>query len=373
MASLPDTFRDPESRKLKSIVVLDLTNSTLMKEQQPEATWLTTYGWFFEMLRTTVGNHKGKIVKYVGDGAMAVFSEDNAADAINWAIEVQESIADAQAQNRVSCDCSIGIAYGEVVEFDVYDSQEEAKDYIGTIVDKAFRLCSAANAKAIFVDTDTCAAAFMNKVKSRVGASTAPKRKVSEYQGDEESITLKGFSRPVPYYEIMWGNTRYSVSPPFVTDLSSQQATAKILKPQDRPSAAIGWMQGVVQNKSDRFGFIRAPDGEDFWFNQDCLLRKTLPVNVNDSVWFTPADALPNARNRRAVDVVARGASLDGTLEKVLPQGYGFALCSNDRGNMKQLFVFLGNASGWSPGMEVEFTVAGNDKGIAGLNVRRKK
>jgi class 3 adenylate cyclase len=373
MASLPETFRDPDARKLKTIVAVDLTNSTSMKEQQTEAAWLTTYGWFFEQLRATIGKHKGQVVKYLGDGAMAIFSEDNAADAINWAIEVQESLADAQAQNRVSCDCSIGIAYGEVVEFDVFDTSEGAKDYIGTIVDKAFRLCSAANSKAIFVDTDTCAAAAMNKVKSRLGSSTAPRRRVAEYQGEEESVQVKGFSRPVTYYEIFWGSTRYGVSPPFVTKLSSQQASTNISPPPSRPQPSSGvWIRGVVQNLSDRYGFIRSAEGEDFWFNPDCLFRKDLPVKWHDTVWFVPTDPLPNARNRRALDVLAMGAVLSGTLEKVLPQGYGFALCSNQSGNRKQLFIFLGSISGWSPGMEIEFKVGGNDKGIAGLNPRNK-
>lgn len=96
MALLEDTFRDPKSRTTKTIVAVDLTNSTSMKKEQPEANWLTTYAWFFDMLRETIDQQgNGKIVKYLGDGAMAVFGEDNAVDAINWAIKVQEAIAEA--------------------------------------------------------------------------------------------------------------------------------------------------------------------------------------------------------------------------------------------------------------------------------------
>src|SRR5438552_3820745 len=68
MSRLADTFRSPESRVTKTIVVVDLTNSTSMKEQQPEAAWLTTYGWFFDMLGTTMPKGKGHIIKYLGDG-----------------------------------------------------------------------------------------------------------------------------------------------------------------------------------------------------------------------------------------------------------------------------------------------------------------
>lgn len=374
MSSLPDVFRNPESRVVKVIVAVDLANSTAMKEQQAEAAWLTTYGWFFDLLRSSIDQYHGEVIKYLGDGAMAVFSEDHPADAINWTINVQEAFGDAQEKNTIdrSCDCSVGIAYGEVVEFDVYDTSDGAKDYIGTIVDKAFRLSSAANAKAIFVDTDTCAAAAMNKVESRLGKNTTPKRKVADYQGLEESVTLKGFSRPVSYHEIFWGKTTYGVSPPFVTKLSSQQVgiseQSDVAKPEPKSQ---GWMRGIVQSKYEKFGFVRA-EAEDFWFNQGCLFRSDLSVRVNDAVLFIPADPLPDSKNRRALDVIALGATLDGILEKVTPQGFGFAACKNSNGHQKQVFVYFGDSAGWSAGMEIEFMVSENRRGIIGISPKRK-
>src|SRR6266567_313380 len=101
MSSLHQVFMEAKSRVVKVIVAIDLTNSTSMKEQEPEASWLTTYGWFFDLLRTTVGP-EGTIIKYLGDGAMTVFSENNAAEAINWAIRMQEEFAQARASNRIS-------------------------------------------------------------------------------------------------------------------------------------------------------------------------------------------------------------------------------------------------------------------------------
>ena len=141
-------------RVVKVIVAVDLTNSTAMKERVPETAWLATYDWFFTLLGELATKLKGKIVKYMGDGVMAVFDQDAAAEAINWAIRVQEDILEAQEAMRVDCNCAIGISCGEVVEF---ATPEGAMDYIGTIADKAFRLCSAAMARAIFVDTDTAA------------------------------------------------------------------------------------------------------------------------------------------------------------------------------------------------------------------------
>jgi class 3 adenylate cyclase len=379
MTSLAQVFQDQQSRVVKVIVAVDLTNSTSMKAQQAEASWLNTYAWFYDQLRTTINKvNGGKIVKYLGDGGMAVFSEDNAADAINWAIIIQETFADAQAANTIdrSFHCSIGIACGGVIEFDVYlDTTEVTKDYIGTVVDKAFRLCSAANAKAIFVDTDTSDAAAMNRVVSRLGANTSPKRKVPDYLGREESISaLKGFSHPVNYHEIFWGEARYGVSPPFISKLSTEQIeeTQPSLPPPPKPPTTTqGWMLGYVHNKNDTFGFIRAGQ-EDFYFNATSLFRRDLPVEWNAPVWFIPADPLPNAKSRRALDVVGIGAVLDGKIEKVSPQGFGFALCPNSSGHLKQLFIYFGDVSGWSPGMEIEFTIGENKKGPVGLDPKPK-
>jgi class 3 adenylate cyclase len=245
-----------------------------MKAQHSEATWLNTYGWFFDLLARTI--EKGTIVKYLGDGAMAVFSEENAADAINWAIRIQEGLADGQAANVVPvfCECSIGIAFGDVVAF---ETPPDRRDYIGTVVDRAFRLCSAANAKAIFVDTDSVTAALMMRVQSRIGISTAPKRKPNDYLSQVQSVTVKGFSQPVSYHEIFWGNDGYGVRPEFVTKLSQPESSGRAPQaPTDvRASTAVHrsapcWCKGVVTSLNDRYGFVTS-NGEDFWFSPDYL------------------------------------------------------------------------------------------------------
>lgn len=378
MALLAETFASPTSRVTKTIVVVDLTGSTNMKEAQPEAQWLTTYGWFFDMLGTTIENYKGRVAKYLGDGAIALFSEDHPAEAINWAIAVQEAMADGRERNRVACDCSIGIAYGEVVEFDpekvLPNATVDRKDYIGTVVDKAFRLSAAANAKAIFVDTDTVAAAAMNKVQSRLGHNKSPRRKVAEYSGQVQSVNLKGFSRAVSYHEILWDADRYGVSPEFVTKLTKTEVEQPAIGPSTQPGQALatGWQRGRVTTRNEKFGFIKSATSEDHFFNSDYLFRRNLDVKVGDEVWFVPASPLSGATKPRAVDVIALGAKLVGKLEKVkADKGFGFATCTGQQGDARQMFVFFGTDPGpWSNGMEVEFTIGENAKGLAGVDPR---
>jgi len=380
LALLAETFASPTSRITKTLVIVDLNASTNMKEVQPEAQWLTTYGWFFDMLASTISKFKGRIVKHLGDGAMAVFSDDHPADAINWAISVQEAMADGRDKNRVSCDCSVGIAYGEVVEFDAENVRVESgdcKDYIGSVVDRAFRLSGAANAKAIFVDADTVTAAAMNKVRSRLGANKSPARKPNEYQGEPELVTLKGFSRPVSYHEILWDSDRYGVRPDFVTKMAKAKTEEPTVTGTSHPGLALstGWQRGRVSSRNDRFGFVKAAGLEDHYFNSDYLFKRDLDVKVGDEVWFVPAPPLTDAKSPRAVDVIAIGAQVSGKLEKVRQdKGFGFVTVVGQQGEPRQLFIFLGNESGpWPNGMDISFKIGENVKGLAGLEPKPLK
>ncbi len=379
MSSLAQAFSNLESRVTKVIFAIDLTCSTAMKEQQPEVQWLPTYGWFFDLVAQTVKACQGTIVKYLGDGAMVVFADDQADAAINCAIQIQEAIAAAKAIKRYFCDCSIGIACGEIVEFVTPDG---AKDYIGSFADKAFRLCAAANGKAIFVDTDTVSNAQMSKVRSNAGV-LPPGRKPAEYRGPEQSIKAKGFSQPVMYHEILWDQTRYGVSSPFVTNMSSQQTSAQLppcAQPYPRaasystppPRAArLQWLKGRVTTLHDRFGFVLA-NGEEFWFNPDYLFCGSQSPRSGEEVWFWAAEPFAGRPNRRAMDVVPFNAVLCGTIEQVMLEGYGFAVARTDRGDSRQIFLNLGAGKGWEKGVEVEFDIGENKKGMAGYNPRRK-
>ncbi|MFA5127802.1 MAG: adenylate/guanylate cyclase domain-containing protein [Patescibacteria group bacterium] len=359
---------------MKTIVAVDLTDSTSMKEQQSEATWLTQYAWFFDLLFNSIKEYKGTIVKFLGDGAMSVFSEDHVAEAINWSIFIQESMAVAREQNQISCSCSVGVSYGEVIEFDV---TEGSKDYIGTVADRAFRLCSAAKSNAVFVDNDTVAAAAMNRISSRLGRNVSPKRKVSDYQGNEEFVTAKGFSRPIGYYEIMWAAQRYGVSTPYITKTSlgqtivlantpSKQNDESIkISPRENQSENIEWIMGRISSLKDTYGFISGPGDEDFWFNPDCLFQNGLGIEVDQEVWFIPALSLAKGKSRRATYVIRFGEVLRGRLDTVI-KGYGFASCETKDGGTKKFFILLDESIAWSRGMTIDFTIDKNEKGPAG-------
>lgn len=374
---LAEAFGSPESRVFKLVLVVDLNNSTKMKEENSEAEWLTTYGWFFDEVSAIVEEFGGKLVKYLGDGLMAVFEEDNGADAINAGIRVQEAIADGTEQKRIKCTCSVAVSYGEMVE---YETTPGTKDYIGQVVDRAFRLCGAANSKAVFVDAETVSAALMPKVSSRLGKAMSPKRKAQDYSGPEEYINLKGFATRVAYHEILWNSVRYAVSADFVTKQSADRVG--VVGSHQGPAGAEGpraqsqenpWVRGVVSWQEGRdFGFVRT-DEEEFYVNSTYMLRDDCVAKDGDTVYFQPLASLAPGKNRRANHVIVLGQTLEGELGKVFAEkGFGFVVVKGHmEGSWVQLFVYLADsAETFAVGQRITFKLGENRQGPTGREPR---
>ena len=95
MLNLTDTLHSSDARVERSIIFIDLVDSTGLKLNTPEASWLPHYGWFYEVCADRVAaGGAGTIVKLLGDGVMIAYSEDQATQAINDAITIQEALED---------------------------------------------------------------------------------------------------------------------------------------------------------------------------------------------------------------------------------------------------------------------------------------
>ena len=122
----------------------------------------------------------------------------------------------------VEMTCSIGISSGEIIGS---TTPGGAQDFVGAEVDKAFRLCSAANANAIFVDRATLGAANTSRFKSRVGNALGWTRE--QYLGDTQRTTLKGFAAAVAYHELKWDYQLYGVASAEVTANTDRLSVAR--------------------------------------------------------------------------------------------------------------------------------------------------
>jgi class 3 adenylate cyclase len=143
-----------QSRKVVTVVFADLVGSTAVEERMdPESVrrWLDRV---YDVLRTEVERHDGRVVKFLGDGVMAVFGvphvrEDDAARAVAAAVSMQDAVADLGRVEGHHIGLKVGVNTGEVVV------TADDDDVVGDAVNVASRLEQAAGAGQVIVGEST--------------------------------------------------------------------------------------------------------------------------------------------------------------------------------------------------------------------------
>jgi class 3 adenylate cyclase/cold shock CspA family protein len=383
---LREAFADPKSRMDATVVVIDVINSTYMKQSQPQAAWLSSLGWFYDVVRDIAEQRIPDVtIKYLGDGIMLTCSTDYTTQAVGAAVEVQEAISQASRSNAgapglIEFACSVGISTGMVVAF---TTGSGTPDFVGSVVDKAFRLCSAANANAIFLDTATLGAANAMRIRSIVGE--ALDRSVDEYVGEVQKTPLKGFDKPVAYHELQWDKQLYGVKSSTVTASTDRmKAPAPVRSDDTAPTASVRPLRPDATNgqrcggtvkcwKSEQgFGFIQVPGAEtDYHLSRKHLVYEDEgQLAVGAKVAFV---ALPSpGRSPEAVAVLLDGQPADGPLV-ARPEGkpYGWIRIDDDHGHRQLVYVPARELASHRVGDILGFTVRVNDRGAYAEAVER--
>jgi class 3 adenylate cyclase/cold shock CspA family protein len=374
----------------RTVVVVDVINSTAMKEQQAEVTWLNSLGWMYDTVTAIATKAVPDVaVKYLGDGIMLVVGTDHTTEAVNLAIQVQEAITEAGKSNGggkgvIDFTCSVGISTGTVRGF---TTPSGSPDHVGAVVDRAFRLCSTANAKAIFADTATLGAANMMKIRSVFGA--AVNRISDQYQGEVEKAPLKGFHEPVAYHEILWGQQLYGVKSASVTASTDRLRAANADRPRAAPAVSatprhhtpMNRTAGKPAGKTERhrgvvshwdpdkgFGFIHdSQSGEDFHFNPKLLAYPddAEKLTPNKEVAFIAIDAQNINKRRQAAAILLVGEPADGLLftPPADTRPYGWIRVEDELGHRHPVYAPLKELTGRKAGDILDFTVRANEKG----------
>ena len=107
----------PDAHVLGAVMFIDMKdNSTAMKEKEAEAAWLNTLAALYDIIVDKTEKGK-KIVKFLGDGAMAFYGEEEVTEAMNDSlIRVQEALEKARKDRKMERSCSIGVATGRLVK-----------------------------------------------------------------------------------------------------------------------------------------------------------------------------------------------------------------------------------------------------------------
>ncbi|MBL4766612.1 MAG: DUF427 domain-containing protein [Rhodobacteraceae bacterium] len=129
-----------------AIMFCDLRDSTKLEETLGRADYIDLLNEFFETTSTIVDDHGGEVLKFIGDAVLAVFpAEGDAANARAQALASAQDIVARLKQVRDddsthNCDCSIGIAYGNVTYGNVGSQERLDFTVIGRAANIAARL-----------------------------------------------------------------------------------------------------------------------------------------------------------------------------------------------------------------------------------------
>jgi CheY-like chemotaxis protein len=157
------------------VLFTDVVGSTeLLPALGPEAAEQLRHLHFADM-RGALAVHRGREVKTLGDGFMAVF--DSATDALSCAVTMQRATRRHGGPLRIR----VGVSVGEAVE--------EDNDFFGVPVIEASRLCAAAEGDQILV---------ADIVRLLAGGSGLHRFELLA------PMVLKGLPEPVPVCEVGW-------------------------------------------------------------------------------------------------------------------------------------------------------------------------
>lgn len=129
-----------------AIMFCDLRKSTLLEERLGRRAYIALLNQFFETVSGIIHDHGGEVLKFIGDAVLAVFpagSDAGAAraHALNSAIEIVERLDRLrQDDGGAECDCSIGLAYGQVTYGNVGSQERLDFTVIGQAANIAARL-----------------------------------------------------------------------------------------------------------------------------------------------------------------------------------------------------------------------------------------
>jgi len=193
LLSSPQAVALGGARQPIAVMFADVRGFTTLAEQlQPEALF-DTLNYHLSLGAQAVLNHEGTLDKFMGDAIMAFFNAplpqpDYALRAVSAAVEMQLRMT-ARAKTmplHLRLQFGVGIACGEAVVGNIGTAQLMNYTAIGHSVNLARRLQEGAKGGQILIDESTYQA-----VRHHVRARSL------------ETIEVKGFSAPVPVYEVL--------------------------------------------------------------------------------------------------------------------------------------------------------------------------
>ncbi len=146
------------TRKLVTALFADLAGSTSFAERVDDEAVRSTLAGYFTMLRSTIEDHAGSVVKFLGDGMLALFgvpevAEDDALRAVAAGVELQRRFRsfaiEVRERHGVDLGLRVGINTGELV------IGADDADLVGDVLNTAARIEAACAPGRVLVGEET--------------------------------------------------------------------------------------------------------------------------------------------------------------------------------------------------------------------------
>ncbi|MFV2007821.1 MAG: adenylate/guanylate cyclase domain-containing protein, partial [Longimicrobiales bacterium] len=211
------------NRRLAAVWFADIVGYTRLSSQDEDAALAVVDE--LQALSYEAVDGKGRVVKFLGDAALAVFDSTNAA--LESAIALQRAFAESETVQSHACSLSVGVHVGEVVE-------SEDGDIYGDGVNMASRIEGVASAGQVVISEDV-----YRQIRNR---PTYNAQSIGEHE-------LKGVEKPATLFVVALAGQK-----PLVTPVQAEKRAAAALasapaKPptvSHRKSVAVGASVSVV-------------------------------------------------------------------------------------------------------------------------------
>ncbi len=176
-------------RRNVTVFFSDIRGFTAFSERvQPEVV-IDTLNKYLSTQARVIVKHHGIIDKYVGDELVAIFEGPDMVDnALLSAMEIQKAVENLNRNNPEDIQIGIGINTGMAIVGNVGSEERMDHTVLGNNMNLGARLCSIAQPGQILISESSWRLSKSKEVKVN----------------PLDAITVKGISRPVPIYEVLY-------------------------------------------------------------------------------------------------------------------------------------------------------------------------
>lgn len=165
----------------RAVLFADISGSTRLYEILGDARALATINGCLDILQNLTREHRGRVVKTIGDEIMAIFPD--ADTAVQTACEMQLAVTNMPPVDKIHVAIRIGFHCGPVIE------SKEDGDVFGDTVNTAARMANIAKGGQIITS-----AMSVNKLPRVMRASAR----------SLDALTVKGKAEDIEVFEIIW-------------------------------------------------------------------------------------------------------------------------------------------------------------------------